>query len=68
VSDAGLSSGVVKVHALVTKDPAKKTKEKKEKLVRELAATLTTGKVGKVAARDTAIGKMFAKKRKTTEP
>ncbi len=65
VSDAGLSSGVVKVHALVTKEPAKKTKEKKEKLVRELAATLTTGKV---ATRDTAIGKMFAKKRKTTEP
>jgi A/G-specific adenine glycosylase len=64
VSDAGLSSGVVKVHALVTKDPAKKTKEKKEKLVRE--TKWTDRKV--VAARDTAIGKMFAKKRKTTEP
>ena len=64
VSDAGLSSGVVKVHALVTKDPAKKTKEKKEKLSNEK----TTGKVVKVAARDTAIGVMFAKKRKTTEP
>jgi len=68
VKDAGLSSGVVKVHALVTKEPPKKAKEKKEKLVRELAETLTTGKVGKVAARDTAIGVMFAKKRKTTEP
>jgi A/G-specific adenine glycosylase len=64
VKDAGLSSGVVKVHALVTKDPAKKTKEKKEKLVRE--TKWTDRKV--VAARDTAIGKMFAKKRKTTEP
>jgi hypothetical protein len=52
------------VHALVTKDPAKKTKEKKEKLSNEK----TTGKVVKVAARDTAIGVMFAKKRKTTEP
>ena len=64
VKDAGLSSGVIKVHALVT-SPPKKTK--KEKPSRE-----TTGTVGKVAARDTAIGvlfdKMAAKKRKTTEP
>jgi len=65
VSDAGLSSGVVKVHALVTKEPAKKAKEKKEKLSSEKT---TDRKVVKVAARDTAIGKMFAKKRKTTEP